>query len=92
MEIYTLEHLYDFLRKIHGDSFTEHAQKLIDEYVARETQAMQNNIDILTAGLENAELIIEKQEKWRKDFDKAIKLTNKIYVESWNPNYSVEAK
>lgn len=99
MEIYTLDHLYDFLEKEHGYELVEITQKIIEEYVSRETRAMENVIDVLTDGLVNAEYIIKKYDEDSKQANKlsrdrlkkASSLVDMIYA-SVNPNYSVEVR
>lgn len=95
MEIFTLEHLYDFLRQKHGDDFAELAQKLVGENVSRATQRLEDNIDIYMEGfVDSLEVIEAYEEKYPKiDYDdstikKAKRLDRAIYRNMYNNYYA----
>ena len=95
MEIFTLEHLYDFLRQKHGDEFVELAQRLIEENVSHATGKLMDNIDIYEDGFKDAlDVIREYEKKYPKiDYDDShIEETNKlskaIYMWAYNNYYA----
>ena len=100
MEIFTLEHLYDFLRQKHGDEFVELAQRLIEENVSRATGKLMDNIDIYEDGFCSACWFLEKYENaYDKPFDDSYgisrdsieqtkKLSKAIYNYGYNNYYA----
>lgn len=92
MDIYTLEHLYDFLRKEHGNEFVELTQKLIDEHVSRETFKIKNNVEILSDGFISAMYKLEQNniDYLVDTIIKADKLIDLIYTDIDKPNYEVD--
>lgn len=92
MEIFTLEHLYDFLRKEHGDEFVEIAQNIIDEHVSRETSKIKNNVEILSDGFISAMYRLEQNniDYLVDTIIKADKLIDLIYENIDKPNYEVD--
>ena len=86
MEIFTLDHFYDFIRKEHGQECAELLENLIAENVSRETQKLKDNIDIYEEGFHQAITFLDIYEKKHGSLDnppdlivKAERLSNKIY-------------
>lgn len=93
MEIFTLDHFYDFIRKEHGQECVELLENLISDIVSRETQKLKDNIDIYEDGFTQAltflDIYEEKYGKLENPPDYIIqtkRLSKKIY-ETRNPNY-----